>query len=57
MEDKRNCHEYCRYSRYCHRYGQTGLDPDDCVNALVIEKVSWDVEQDRISEPEDEEYE
>ena len=50
LTDKINCHEHCRYSRYCHRHGEAGLDPENCTNALVLEKIAWDAEQDRMEE-------
>ena len=34
----RNCHEYCRYGKYC-RYlkGGDGVNPDDCAMSYKIE--------------------
>jgi hypothetical protein len=37
MADKRSCREYCRFSQYCHREGELGLDPEDCPAAWRIE--------------------
>ena len=48
---KANCHEYCRYSRYCHKTGEAGLDPDDCPTAWRCEKIEWDVFLDKCAEP------
>lgn len=38
MADQRNCHEYCRFSQYCHSSGEPGLDPDDCPTAWKLEE-------------------
>lgn len=39
MADKRNCREYCRYTRYCYQKGEPGLDSDDCPTAWKIEEI------------------
>lgn len=54
MADKRSCREYCRFSQYCHREGEPGLDPEDCPTAWRIEDCIWDAECDRREEPENE---
>ena len=36
----KNCHEYCRYSKYCRYHpGYNGQDPDECAMYYKIEDI------------------
>lgn len=49
-KDRCNCREYCRFTQYCYKPGEPGLDPDDCPTAWRIEDCAWDAECAKMDE-------
>lgn len=43
IDPNKNCHEYCRYGKYC-RYvkGSNGADPDECAMYYKIDDLMND---------------
>lgn len=39
MDDKRNCKDYCRFSKCCYTKGFIGQDPNECPTAWKIEDI------------------
>ena len=51
IEQDKNCHEYCRYGKYCrYRDGSKGADPNECAMYYKIEDLLWDARQDDADE-------
>ena len=45
IDPNKNCHEYCRYGKYC-RYveGTNGFDPDECAMYYKIDDLMMDAQ-------------
>ena len=51
VDPNKNCHEYCRYAKYCrYQKGSNGMNPDDCAMYYKIEDLIWDATQDDAAE-------
>ena len=48
-----NCHNYCRYSRWCNAKGEIGIKEFDCPNYWHWDDVYMEAERDREYENED----
>ena len=62
VDSNKNCHEYCRYGKYC-RYvdGANGFDPDECAMYYKIDDLMMDArdikrEQERERGEEEEDW-
>jgi hypothetical protein len=59
IDPNKNCHEYCRYAKFC-RYakGENGFNPDDCAMYYKIEDIlseADDIRREQAQEEDDDE--
>ena len=47
IDERKNCHEYCRVSKLCKAKGSNGTNPYDCGTYFMIEDRLTDAEDIR----------